>query len=174
MESKAFKEIYYQFYEKLYRIAFRLVNDVESARDMVQETYLSLWDKRHGLGIIDRPEAYAIAILRNLCLNHIRNKKDRINTEDNEDIPEKELLTIKLENKNEAELMIRLIEALPAQQRQIINLRHCEGYTYEEIESITGLDVYHIRVIVSRARKILRLQFERIINDDYYRNKKIN
>jgi len=162
MNTEQFKQIYYPFHEKLYRIAFRLLGDVENAEDVVQETYLKIWDKRLELEGIEQPEAFIIMILRNLCLNHIRWKKNKIAVSYDYNLPEDNSLITQIEVRDEAEKIRQLIDKLPEQQQQIITLRHCENYSYEEIGEITGLDINNIRVIVSRTRKVLRDQFEKI------------
>lgn len=162
MTAENFKYIYYPYYEKLYRIAFRLLMDVQHAEDIVQETYLKLWDKRHELRDVEQPEAYAIIMVRNLCLNHVRWKKDKTMVAYDYNIPEETSLTTLIENKGNFDYLKQMIDRLPDQQRQIITLRHCEGYSYDEIGEILGLKIEHIRVIISRARKVLREQFDKI------------
>jgi len=144
-----------------------MLPDSFAAEDLVQETYLKLWNKRHELKEVEHPEAYAVITLRNLCMNHLRDNKDKMAVSYDHTIPEPKSLTNELEVADEATLIKQLIDKLPEQQRQIITLRHCEGYSYDEIKEITGLDTVHIRVIVSRVRKILRSQFDKIDNYEY-------
>lgn len=161
MDSEQFKQTYYPFHEKLYRVAFRLLMDSQGSQDIVQEAYLKLWDKRHELEDIERPEAFAITTVQNLCLNLIRWKKDKITASYDYDIVEERSLEKEIESKDKAVYIKQLIEQLPEQQRQVMILRHYEDYSYEEIETLLGLDIRNIRVIVSRARKTLREQFEK-------------
>jgi len=139
-----------------------MLMDSHSAEDMVQETYLKLWDKRQELKTVEQPQAYAVTVIKHLCMNYIRQNKNKTDISYDHNIPEPRSLTADLEASDEAKFMRRLIEKLPDQQRRIIMLRHYDGYSYEEIKEITGIDIVHIRVIVSRARKILRSQFDKI------------
>lgn len=167
MNSKQFKEIYYPCHEKLYRIAYRLLMDIHAAEDAVQETYLKLWDKRQGLDVIGQPEAYAVTLLRNICLNQIRWRSDKNMVNIGMEIPEDESLSTQIDQNDEAKYLLQLIERLPEQQKQIMTLRHCEEFTYEEIADMTGLDIKYLRVIISRARKTLREQFEKVNSYGY-------
>lgn len=164
MSSEQFKQIYYPYYEKLYQIAFRMLMDSHSAEDIVQETYLKLWDKRYELDNVEQPQAYAVTTVKNLCMNYMRQNKNMTDVSYEHNIPEPKSLTVELEVSDEARFMKKLIEKLPKQQRQVIMLRHYDGYTYEEIKEITGMDVANIRVMISRARKVLRSQFDKIEN----------
>lgn len=141
--------------------------NVQAAEDAVQETYLKLWDRRDGLDVIEQPEAYAVILLRNICLNQIRWRQEKKMVGFGADIVENISLSAQIEQNDEAAFLIQLIEKLPEQQKQIMSLRHCEDFTYEEIADMTGLDVKHLRVIISRARKTLREQFEKITNYEY-------
>ena len=61
-----------------------------------------------------------------------------------------------LENREKAELVQKLIEALPEPQRSLVHLRHLEGKEYEEIAEMVNMNVNAIRVSISRARKQMR------------------
>jgi len=142
--------------------------NVQAAEDAVQETYLKLWDKRDGLSLIEQPEAYAVILLRNICLNQIRWRNDKKMVDFSAEITENLSLSTQIEQTDESAYLIQLIEKLPEQQKQVMILRHCENLSYEEIANVTNLDVRHLRVIISRARKSLREQFEKT-NDYEYR-----
>ncbi len=69
-----------------------------------------------------------------------------------------------IEQKDEARQVKRLIRQLPRSQQQIILLRDVNDCSYEEIEQVTGLTAVNIRVLLSRARKKIREQFNEIMN----------
>ena len=49
MDAASFKQQFLPCHAKLYRVAFRLMGNVQDAEDMVQEAYLKLWNKRDEL-----------------------------------------------------------------------------------------------------------------------------
>ena len=67
----------------------------------------------------------------------------------------------KLEKKEDAELVHKLISALPEPQRSLVHLRHLEGKEYEEIAEMVNMNVNAIRVSISRARKQMREMIEK-------------
>lgn len=169
MDAEIFKKVFLPYHQKLYRIAYRIVKEESSAEDIIQEAYIKLWNKRNELDEIDNKEAFAIIIVRNQCLDHLRKfKSNRQNDYDYDyDIPEKESLSVQIEQRNETDIVKQLIDRLPEQQRHIMILRHWDNYSDEEIEKITGLTAVNIRVILSRARKTIREQFKRLNRDEY-------
>ena len=69
-----------------------------------------------------------------------------------------------IDTRDEANQVLRLIDGLPQQQRQVILMRDVNDQPYEEIEETTGLSAVNIRVLLSRARKKIREQFKEIMN----------
>lgn len=160
MDTEAFKKVFLTYHQKLYRIAYRILDDKQNVEDIVQETYIKLWNKREELESIENTEGFAIITLRNTCLDHLRKLKNNYQTYDTE-IPEASSLSSEIELKDEIKHVKQLIEKLPEQQRLVMILKHWDGYSDEEIEQITGLNAGNIRVIVSRARKTIREQFSK-------------
>ncbi len=162
MDAETFKKVFLPYHQKLYRIAYRIVQNSDNAEDIVQETFIKLWNKRHDMQTIDNTEAFAIIILRNTSLDFLRKTKNDNHTDYDVDIPETESLSKKLELQDEAEQVKALINNLPDQQRQVMMMKHWDEYSDEEIEQATGISPGNIRVILSRARKTIREQFYKI------------
>ena len=167
MDASDFKQKFLPYHRKLYRSAFHILGNAQDAEDMVQEAYLKLWQKRNELPPdITNLEAYCVTLVKRLCYD-----KQRISKLDEDERPPEELtLTGKsnvaheVELKDEANQVMKLIEQLPEQQKQIMQMRDVEDRTYEEIEKATGLTSINIRVMLSRARKKIRKQFLEIRN----------
>ena len=162
MDADTFKKVFIPYHQKLYRIAYRIVQDAASAEDIVQDTFIKLWNKRDEMQRIDNTEAFAIIILRNTCLDHLRKTKNDRYTDYDTDMPETTSLSKQIEVQDEAEKIKYLINKLPDQQRQVMMMKHWDEYSDEEIEQVTGLSAGNIRVILSRARKTIREQYIKI------------
>lgn len=173
MDANEFKRRFLPCHPKLYRVAFRLMGNAQDAEDMVQETYLRLWKKREELPPdIGSMEAYSVAIIRNLCLDVLK-----VPQMEQDDCPIEEMnmpqsgnLIREMELKDEASIVQRIIGALPEQQRQIVKMRDVDDCSYEEIEQATGLSTVNVRVLLSRARKKIREQFNAINSYEYGKN----
>lgn len=164
MDADSFKRQYLPFHPKLYRIAFALVDNRADAEDILQETYYKLWDRREALADIHNPEAFAVTLVKNLCLDYLRSPRASRNDEDVKSLtlaadssPDTEL-----EEREQVHRVQQLISRLPENQRQVLRLRGIDDCSFEEIEQITGLSAANIRTLLSRARKFIREQFENI------------
>ncbi len=160
MDAITFKEKYIPYHQKLYRVAYRLLEDACDAEDVVQEAYIKLWNKRDELMQVENSEAYCVILLRNLCLDFLRAKKKHLfqSTEDTV-ISDNLVLSDEIETVDEIKHIETIIDLLPEQQRKIIKLRHFDDYSNEEIEEIMGLTSVNVRVLMSRARKKVKELF---------------
>jgi RNA polymerase sigma-70 factor (ECF subfamily) len=166
MLAKDFKTDVLPMSNKLLRFALQILQDDEEAKDVLQDTFLKLWQKRDDLGKVENLEAFAIRMIRNRCLDVIRArrtvsmevvKKNKLADEVSSD---SELL----ENADSVGLIKRIISGLPELQRTVIQLRDIEQFEYEEIAEATELNVNAIRVNLSRARKKVRDEILKIQN----------
>ncbi|MDF1574192.1 MAG: sigma-70 family RNA polymerase sigma factor [Bacteroidales bacterium] len=164
MKSSEFKLMVMPYSSRLYRMAFRLMNNREEAEDIVQEVYVRLWGMRNDLSSYKSIEALCVRITRNLCLDHLRRRKvnqDAMKAEQFKENYHTETPSENLEKKEDAELVHKLISALPEPQRSLVHLRHLEGKEYEEIAGMVNMNVNAIRVSISRARKQMREMIEK-------------
>ena len=74
------------------------------------------------------------------------------------------------EVRDEAQQVRHIIARLPVQQQKIVTLRDVKGCSYEEIEQVTGLNATNVRVLLSRARKKIREEFNKWNNYESRRN----
>ena len=161
MDAASFKQQFLPCHAKLYRVAFRLMGNVQDAEDMVQEAYLKLWKKRDELSEVASIEAYCVTLIKNLCYDSLRSCRP----DEDSRLPEELKLPTDSNIAREIEQQVkRLIRQLPRSQQQIILLRDVNDCSYEEIEQVTGLTAVNIRVLLSRARKKIREQFNEIMN----------
>lgn len=172
MDVDSFKRQYLLLHPKLYRIAYVLVNNKADAEDILQETYSKLWSRRDELTGILNPEAFCVTLVKNLCLDFLRSPRANRYNADIEEIvtlatdssPDREL-----ESQDEVQQIRQMIDRLPDNQRQVMKLRGFNDCSIDEIEQITGLSAVNIRVLLSRARKIIREQFEKLYEYEYER-----
>lgn len=165
MDADSFKRLFLPLHPKLFRIAYALVESKTDAEDILQDAYCKLWNRRDELAGIQSPEAFCVTLVKNLCLDFLRsahaNRHDEEITEaitlSTDSSPEKEL-----ETQDKIRQVRRLINKLPQNQRQVLKLRGINDCSLDEIEQITGLSAVNIRVLLSRARKIIREQFDKL------------
>jgi len=161
MDAESFKRLYLPCHQKLYRVAYKLLGNQCDAEDMVQEAYLKLWNKRDELIDIKNPESFSVILLKNICFDYLRSTKNDAEKQDIEVVSKANEVSLinEIEIKDELNCVKQLITQLPEKQKEIMKLRHLGECSIEEIEEITGLNAINIRVLISRARKTIREQF---------------
>ncbi len=166
MDPLTYKKMILPIKDKLYRLAKMMLQTREEAEDALQDVLLKLWDNRQSLASYRSVEALAMRMTKNQCLNRLKSSQYRRGPDAHAlEVGSAELTPDRsLEVHDSLRLMQRLVENLPPQQQLVLHLRNVEGYSYEEIEEITGMTVNAIRVNLSRARQQLKEQFSRIDN----------
>lgn len=140
----------------LIRYAKWLLGDLESARDVVQETFLRLC--REDPGRLERHLApWLFTVCRNLALD-ARKKAARMSTLDNHEFP----VACDLDERHDARQALarirNVLEKLPGNQREVVYLRfHCD-LSYKEISEIAGLSVANVGFLLHTAVRAIRSQ----------------
>jgi len=158
---------------KLLRFANQILQDEEEARDVLQDTFLKLWQKREELTKVENLNAFAFRMIRNRCLDVIRTRRTvSMELVKKASLPEEESFeTDHLEYADSASMVKKIISELPDLQRTIIQMRDIEQLEYEEIAEVTQVNVNAIRVNLSRARKKVRDEILKIHNYGITENK---
>ena len=141
----------------MFRIARRLLVSAEEAEDALQDVIFKLWRSRDKLTNYKNPEAYAITMIKNRCFDQLKSKNAQnlkiahFNYEDS---------SWSLQESVEVNDSLRWVEfhmnALPRNQKLILQLRDVECFEFSEIADILDMNETAIRVSLSRARKIIR------------------
>jgi RNA polymerase sigma factor (sigma-70 family) len=167
-----FSELVKRLSRKLYLYAFRILKNQEGAEDAVQEIFLKLWNMEAKLKDYNSIEALSTAMLKNHCIDQVRRQKLRNNSSVDDfrlDYATGLSPHDELERNDTMSVLDRIIEALPERLRELIQLRDIEGLSYEEISEITRLNINALRVNLSRARKLVRNEFNKF-SDENRRN----
>ena len=155
MTERRFHSDYLTLAESLYRIAYYILESEAEAEDAVQELYLKLWKMRDGLDGIRNPKAYATRLLKNICIDRIRQVVKERGTEpeksDSQYGPDERIDARERLNK-----VLEAVKALPERQRKILILHTVEGLSYEETAKLAGCDYLSCRVLLARARAKLK------------------
>ena len=152
---------------KAYSIAYRYLNNQEDAMDALQESFIKAY---RALGTFKGNSSFQTWIYRivvNTCYDMLRKKKSRIqadslyrNDGDDEyviEIPDKDKGPEDLAINHEETIdILRILEQLPLDHKEIIILRDVEGYSYEEIVDILSINIGTVKSRISRARLRLR------------------
>jgi RNA polymerase sigma-70 factor (ECF subfamily) len=135
----------------LYRFLLKNTKESELARDLVQESFMRLWE-RHKDVDAEKGKSWLFTTAYRAMIDHIR-KFSRMETLE----PEKHRPEATGNGYSDLkEILNRAVEQLPEMQRSVILLRDYEGYSYREIGEITGLGESQVKVYIFRARLFLK------------------
>jgi len=162
-KTEAFRELYERYWESLYVQAKAMTSCDDTAKDIVQEVFVELWDKRQDLNIQLSLKAYLYKAIRNKVLNTYVHHKVR----------EKYMLSIVQyfeAGENQTDYLLREnlvreriteeIAALPGKMRQIFEMSRNEHKTYKEIAEELNISDKTVKKQVSNALKILKSKLE--------------
>ena len=151
MTEKEYNECVTKYADNVYRFIVKNLRHEEDSRDVVQTAFEKLWRNRNEVEN-GKSKSYLFTIAYHQMIDHIRKVK-RISLKENfndeakvHDKPShnlKEVLQVALARLNET-------------QRSLVLLKDYEGYSYEEIGQITGLNESQVKVYLHRARLQLK------------------
>ena len=168
MTRDAFNVIIHRLNRKLFAIAFRIVKNQQEAEDIVQEVFLKMWMMKKKLDDYNDIDALAVTMTKNSCIDQVRKWKhidtDR-NTADIRNPDHSPSPFEKLVNTETAAIMERIIDELPPEIRDLVRMREINGMPYNEIAGIKGMNINNLRVVLSRARKMIREKYLNYTNE---------
>ncbi len=147
--------IYVVYAPRVRNLAIRLLGDSDEADDVVQDVFLSLWERRSGLGGVRAIDGYLLKMTRNTIFNVIRHRAiaekyaKGVRGEETEtaaDDPTEELL----KKINDA------IAAMPEQRRRIFQLSRNANLSHLEISAMMNVSPATVHYHISRALAELR------------------
>lgn len=167
--NNAFSLLVDRFSGFAFKVAFRITNDEEETKDIVQETFISVWKNIEKYDTALNFSKWLYKIVINKCLDSLRRKKRRAliypNSKDwnlpeaiSNDDPEK-----KLSNREIGNIIHLLTKKLSDKQKVIFVLSELEGLSHDEISEITGMAKTSIKSNLNHARRNIGKMIERFI-----------
>lgn len=147
--------------------AVRFVRNETVAEDLVNDSFVLFWENRHNLSDDTICEAYFYTIVKNKCLNYLRDKQTHDRVHDKIHSVSDRLLQYdltSLENYDPnlifsseiREIMLRQLDAMPDLMREIFKSNRYDNMTYEEIAAKYDISVWKVAREMQSALAILR------------------
>ena len=157
MNQTEFMNVVNPFKDKVFRMAKRILVSTEEAEDATQEVLVKLWNKNESIDAYNNLEALAMTMTKNYCLDQLKSKRaSNMKIVHNNFTDREASLQQKAEDIDSMNWVEKIINALPEQQKLIVQMRDIEQYEFEEIAKILDMSEATIRVALSRARKTIR------------------
>ena len=150
-DEQAFRVLFDRYYKTLYRFVFYRLHEREQSREIMQEVFCRLWERRQKLNPDGSVRGLLFQMARNLCTDHLKKYKPA-NLQDL-DFPTDDLL-------QDAQLVLQerllhILTTLPETVRETLLLHRWHGLTYHEIAVVQGISVKGVEKRMSKALKIL-------------------
>jgi RNA polymerase sigma-70 factor (ECF subfamily) len=137
--------------DALYRFVLKNIKDDDSAQDVVQEAFVRMWEKREEING-EKSKSYLFTTAYHLLVDNVRHQErfTELNYSSHDSYEETGHYSDLQDILNQA------VEQLPLDQKTVLLLRDYEGYSYDEIGKITGLNESQVKVYIYRARLFLK------------------
>ena len=147
------------FSDGVYRFILHNIKDKDDAKDIVQDTFEKLWMTYQNVNF-EKAKSYIFTTAYRTMIDKIRRAKKSTKIE------QADLNTLKDERhySDIKQILNEAVAKLPEIQKSVIMLRDYEGYSYEEIGGITGLNESQVKVYIYRARNFLKEYIGKIEN----------
>ena len=156
--ENAYARLFNEYYRPLSIFASTYINDLESAKEIVQDLFVYLYENRKSLVITTSLKSYLFQSVRNRCLNHIKHLQverkhlDQIahDPQSTEDLHAK-IAETELEYR-----IFQIVSELPPKCREIFQMSRVKGKKNKEIADLLQISVRTVETQISNALKVLR------------------
>jgi RNA polymerase sigma-70 factor (ECF subfamily) len=159
MTEREYNECVTTYADNVYRFILKNLRHEEDARDVVQTAFEKMWRNKDEVDA-QKSKSYLFTVAYHQMIDHIRKvKRIQLREEFNDEI--------KVQNRpvnNLKKVLDDALNRLSETQRSLVLLKDYEGYSYEEIGKITGLNASQVKVYLHRARLQLREYLVKIEN----------
>ena len=159
-DQAAFRKIVEEYRQQAFSMAFRILCDEEEARDVVQDSFIKIWQKIGTYDMTQKFSTWLYKIVANSAIDRMRQIKrhnlvnldkvisqiDHLNFDDTQ---------TEGDNKETARLIRWLAEGLPEKQMLVFILRDLEGIDSPEVRKILNMsetsvksNLYHARIVI--------------------------
>jgi RNA polymerase sigma-70 factor, ECF subfamily len=168
-DPEAMRDLYDRFGRMAWSVIVAIVRDSAVAEDLVQETFLRVWNRVHAFNAQRGSLGpWLLAIARNRAIDHLRSLSARMDKNAWElDVREHPSLFVDLErevlNTDHARLLRKAISALNPNQQKVIELAYYEGLSQTEMAERMGEPLGTVKTWVRSALKHLREQLGQVV-----------
>src|SRR4030095_6926123 len=151
MTDKEYNQCVTMYADNVYRFILKNLRHEEDARDVVQSAFEKMWVNRNDVDN-NKCKSYLFTVAYHQMIDHIRKaKRIQLKEEFNE-----ETRIYDRPMNNAKKMLEEALGRLSETQRSLVLLKDYEGYSYEEIGQITGLNESQVKVYLHRARVQLK------------------
>jgi RNA polymerase sigma-70 factor (ECF subfamily) len=157
-DEQAFESLYRALHHPLKAYARGFVTDDAAADDVVQESFIKLWQSRDSIDESRSIKALLYTMVRNNALNMERSRKTKVRQHEElaQDIPDSVAQSSEVDAEALGSLLDQWIDQLPERQREALRLSRLDGLSHAEVGAIMNVSARTVNNHIVRALKFLR------------------
>ena len=170
-DERAYVELVNRYKDRLLNFVFQFLGDIEQAEDVVQDTMLRLYEKKHYYKEIAKFSTWLYTIAKNLANTELRKRKQRKTTllsqfskddktyelPSNDPEPGQEIQTDIVN-----QIIKDAVDQLSEKFKIVIVLRDIQGLSYEDISEIINVPIGTVKSRINRARIQLQVELKHL------------
>ena len=160
-DFSGFWKIYDMYIDSIYKFIYLKTSSKEVAEDITSDVFMSALNKIDSFNIEANSsiKSWLYRIANNKVIDFYRTNKTTEEIWDYLDMSIKEDISGDIDNKEKLKEIVKFLDTLKKDQREIITLRIWEDLSYREISEITGKSIDNCKKIVSRSLKLISANF---------------
>lgn len=159
----AFRQLFELYKTKVYSFVVAFTHSTTDAEEILQETFITLWQHRQQLSLIDHPRNYIYTIVRNKTFQHLKQVSKSASLQ-------RELWAHLQQAGNSADDLLHLrdshrvieqaLSQLSEQKQRIFSMSRQEGLSHDQIAAATGLSKSRVKNIIVEVLNYLKAHLE--------------
>lgn len=154
---RSYEALFHAYYSPLVKYATSILKDIDDAEDIVQQTFITFWEKYTESEIHTSERALLYKAVQNACLNKLKHQKVRMAfAKESSFQSEKHTVVEDLEASELQQKIDGAIAEMPEQCGKIFKMSRFEQLKYQEIADQLGLSIKTIENQMGKALRIVR------------------
>lgn len=158
-DPEAFAELYDHYVPRIYRFVYFKVSAVPDAEDITAQVFLKAWEYLNEHREIENFGGLLYRIARNLIIDFYRSKAPKEGPLEEDfltKLPDPRDLIADLEIASDASFIMKSLQKMKNEYREVLTLRYIDELTISEIAEILNKSKINVRVLIHRSLKVLR------------------
>lgn len=151
----AFGELVTRYQTSVFNVCYRILHERGAAEDLAQETLMRAYDRLHTFDLERDFGPWIRRVAANLCLNHLESQKPTVQFDEERDADETQRPEATAEGRERSAQIRKALSSLPPQYRVVVELRHYQELSYDEIAAELNIPLSDVKSHLFRARKLL-------------------
>jgi RNA polymerase sigma-70 factor (ECF subfamily) len=154
-DSDGFGELVTRYQAGVFNVCYRILHERSEAEDMAQETFMRAYDRLNTFDLGREFGPWIRRVAANLCLNGLESRKITFPLDEERDADPSHRPERQVEIKERSEQVREALASLSPHYRVVIELRHYQDMSYDEIAKELDIPLSDVKSHLFRARKLL-------------------